>query len=596
MTDNHEFLTPDVRFHLIRKMERHKIIGLSAAELLAHEQKYLELHGVAGVILFDRNVQSFSQIGELVASVCEEIGSEGMPPLVMADHEGDLVSELRAVIGAPPSPLAIAATGDVDLAREVARETGQAMRKMGVNAVLAPVADCFLELSSPITGLRTFGHDPERVAAFVEQTIAGFHEAGVLACVKHFPGHGDTPEDSHETLPEVARSLDDLRAVDLVPFSRAVAAGTDMVMMSHVAYPMGRDALVPASFDARIIGGLLRDEMHYDGVVITDALEMAGARWYAQSRFGSMGGGFERSLLAGADLLLHTRPIPEQVQVDGGTAPVLSINVMDTIIKTLEKVVDRGRIDEKLSEAAEDNEGLRNILGILERSTARVVALRERAGVVGDRPRSQPTKVISFDAYPSVPSVYRGVAERAVASPSPWQGIGMLKDKRVVVLPVLWSSGDSLKRHDLEGFVDGLVKHLPGWERAATVVDFDSDGDGQVTPHFEREAPTVMDASRYVGGSGDAPVTIEPDEEIAIVYSARGCPPEAFTAALQAFAEGAEPGVVIVAGWPLFDWIPDGVPTLASLGASPQAAAAVAQILLGAAEPAGSLDGLLPLP
>jgi hypothetical protein len=267
---------------------------------------------------------------------------------------------------------------------------------------------------------------------------------------------------------------------------------------------------------------------------------------------------------------------------------------MDTIIKTLEKVVDRGRIDEKLAAAAEDNEGLRNILGILERSTARVQALRERASVVGDRPRAQPSKVISFDAYPSVPSVYRGVAERAVTAPFGWKGIGALRDSRVVVLPVVWSSGDSLKRHDLEGFVDGLVKHLPGWERAATVIDFAPDADGHAVPRFLREAPTVMDASRYAGGSGETPVTIEADEDIAIVYSARGRPPEAFTAGLQAFAEASEPGLVIVAGWPLFDWIPEGVPTLASLGASPQAAAAVAQILLGATEPAGSLDGLLP--
>jgi beta-N-acetylhexosaminidase len=145
--------------------------------LLPHEKKYLEFHNVAGVILFSRNIESLSQIGDLIGAVSEQLGVEGPAPLIMADHEGDFVAELRQIIGAPPSALAIAATGDLDLAAEVAYETGMAMRKLGVNTVLAPVADCYFDPASAITGLRTFGADPERVAEFVEQTIAVFPRA-----------------------------------------------------------------------------------------------------------------------------------------------------------------------------------------------------------------------------------------------------------------------------------------------------------------------------------------------------------------------------------------------------------------------------------
>jgi beta-glucosidase-like glycosyl hydrolase len=344
MEKEHDILTPEIRFHLIRKMERHKVIALAGPRLLPHERKYLEFHSVAGIILFSRNIESLSQVGELIDSVCEELQRDGQAPLIMADHEGDFVAELKQVIGVPPSLLAIAATGDIDLATQVAFETGNAMKKMGVNTVLAPVADCYFERGSAITGLRTFGADPRRVAAFVEQTIAGYRASGVLCCAKHFPGHGATDEDSHETMPEVRKSAEDLSGTDLVPFRAAIAAGADMMMMSHIAYPLEREGLIPASFDSRLIRTMLRGELGYDGVVITDALEMAGARWYTSERSGMVSGGNERSLLAGADLLLHTRPIPEHVQVEQGSEPVMSINVMETIVRTLERIVDRERI------------------------------------------------------------------------------------------------------------------------------------------------------------------------------------------------------------------------------------------------------------
>jgi len=593
MNREHDVLTPEIRFHLIRKMERHKVIPLTGPRLLPHERKYLEFHNVSGIILFARNIESLSQVADLVGSVGEELARDGLNPFVMADHEGDFVAELRQIIGVPPSALAIAATGDMDLAAEVAYETGTAMRKLGVNTVLAPVADCYFQRSSAITGLRSFGADPERVSEFVEQTIAGFREAGVLACTKHFPGHGSTPEDSHETLPEVRKSAEELAAADLVPFRRAIAAGTDMMMMSHIAYPMGRDGLIPASFDGRIVRGMLRGELGYNGVVITDALEMAGARWYASERSGMVSGGNERSLLAGADLLLHTKPIPEQVQVEQGADPVMSLNVMETIVRTLEKIVDRARIDEKLAEAAAENEPLKNVLAILDESYARVETLRARAAEAKATGRPASGKVIELNAYPSVPAVYRTVAERAVTPWRNWDQFEALEpDSECVVVPIEWAAGESLKRQDVAGFLDVLCRHFPRWQRAPMVVGFETDSEGQMRPVMQRERATVVDAARYTGGS---PGLESLNAERAVfILSARGTPSEEFALGLSAFADTFRPLAVVLTGWVVDDWIPEGTPILAALGASTQVASAVAQVLSGDLTPTGSLEGLLP--
>jgi beta-glucosidase-like glycosyl hydrolase len=594
MEKEHDVLTPEIRFHLIRKMERHKVIALAGPRLLPHERKYLEFHSVAGVILFARNIESLSQVNELIGTVCEELARDGTPPLVMADHEGDIVAELRQVIGVPPSALAIAASGDLDLAAEVAYETGVAMKKMGVNTVLAPVADCYLERGSAITGLRSFGAVPERVAAFVEQSIAGFREAGVLCCAKHFPGHGSTAEDSHVTLPEVRKSPEELAAADLIPFRAAIQAGSDMIMMSHIAYPMGRDDLVPASFDSRLIRTMLRGELGYDGVVITDALEMAGARWYASERSGMVSGGNERSLLAGADLLLHTKPIPEHVQMERGSEPVMSLNVMETIVRTLEKIVDRDRIDEKLAEAAAESEPLKNILSILDGSFARVAVLRARAA--DPRGPGRPAtggKVIELNAYPSVPAVYRTAAERGLTAWTDWEQFQPLDaGSHCLVIPIEWSPGESLKRQDVAGFLDVVCRHFPRWQRAPLIAGFEVDGEGQMRPVLQRERATVVDAARFSPEAGSLP-SIE-GNDVVFVLSARGAPSEEFSIGLAALADVYRPVVVVLTGWIADDWVPEGTPVLAALGASTQVAAAVAQVLAGTAVPEGSLDALLP--
>jgi beta-glucosidase-like glycosyl hydrolase len=591
MTDSDDAqLSPEIKFQLVRKLERHKVIGLRGVELAPHEAKYLEFHRLSGVILFERNLESLPQVGELIAGVDERLGVDGLVPLVMADHEGDFVSELRKLIGVPPSAMAIAATGDPGLARDVAYETGSAMAKLGVNVVLAPVADCYLNAASPITGLRSFGCDPDRVAEYVSETVHGFHNAGVLTCAKHFPGHGSTPSDSHDTLPEVHKTLDELRSSEIVPFEVAIESGVDMVMMAHVAFAIDErtDDGTPASFDARLIRGVLREEMGFQGVVITDALEMAGARRHAQMRYGGLGGGFERTVLAGSDLMLYGSPVPERMTLQDDSQPMIAVEVMQTIIETLSRVVDQNRINAKLEEAAKEHEGVRNLLSILDESEQRVTTLRERVGELRSPPKPKPEgNVIQLGDYASTPAIYKKVAEKSIVLVrDPDSFVPVKEGEEWWLLPIVYHPGESLKRQDLPGFLDALCRRFPAWRKAGAAARFETEEDGKISPRH----------GSISGQTGAAVVEKErlPNDAAVIpVLSCRGKPPDAFLNLLSDFIEQRQVPFVIVTGWPVIDWVPDTVGCLVTLGASPPVAAVTAAVLAGEAETTATLKGLI---
>lgn len=584
-----EFLTPDIKFHLVRKIEIHKIIALDGPALLPHEEKFLEFHRSAGVILFERNVESISQLSELIESVTERLCMDDLDPLIMADHEGDLVSVLKRVIGVPPAPLAVAAAGDLDLARQVARETGAMMRKLGINCVLAPSADCSFDLTSPITGLRTFGYDPERVAEYVAATIAGFQEAGVLACAKHFPGHGSTREDSHETLPIVKKPLEQLRREDMIPFARAVRQGVEMIMTAHVAFETGgaADDLKPASFERGMIRDVLREDMGFRGVVITDALEMAGARVHAGTQYGGIAGGLERPLLAGSDLLLYSKPVPRELSLEGES--MMSLEVMETIIRTLERVANRERIERKLEEAAEAHEGVRALLSILNESEERIRNLRDLATERAQPPREQERdKIIALSDYPTVPAIYRTVAEKGIILlRDPAHFLPVDRDLSCVLVPIVHRPRGMIAGQTVDDFIALLLKQFTGWRRTAEVMGFeDGDGTGSLEPRFRKQG--------RAGRLDFLPGLPEDASSVIPLVSLRGAPPVEFMEGLTAFIDTRPCPLVLVTGWPLIDWIPSDTGALLTLGSSRQVAAVTASILSGETSAAGVPERVLP--
>jgi beta-N-acetylhexosaminidase len=266
--------------------------------------KGLLTEGLGGVVLFGRNIRDPEQVAALTASLRAE-----RPELIVAtDEEGGDVTRLETTGGSSfPGNFALGAVDDPALTRRVAAAIGGELAAVGIDLDLAPVADVLVDPASAIVGVRSFGSDPQLVARQVAAFVEGLQSVGVAACAKHFPGHGETVADSHLELPSSEASLDVLRERALPPFAAAVEAGVRAVMTAHIRFRAFGDE--PATWNSAAVE-LLRTELGFDGVVMTDALEMQGAGGPGQIDRSAV-----RALAAGADALcLGADLTPEQVE------------------------------------------------------------------------------------------------------------------------------------------------------------------------------------------------------------------------------------------------------------------------------------------
>lgn len=271
----------------------------------AHAAALLDDLAVGGMILMGRNIGQPVQTRAALAQLQARAEALGLPPLFVAvDQEGGRVQRL----GPPhypkhPSAREIGHTSDPTQARDSARRIGQELRELGFNWDFAPVLDVNNNPRNPVIGDRSYSDDPALAAAMGAAAVRGFQEdAGILACGKHFPGHGDTNTDSHHALPRIAHSRARLDAVELVPFRAALTAGLAAVMTSHILFS-ALDPDLPATLSPAILTGLLRNELGFDGLIVTDDLEMQGvAKGWGAPEAAVL------AVLAGADILLccHT--------------------------------------------------------------------------------------------------------------------------------------------------------------------------------------------------------------------------------------------------------------------------------------------------
>ncbi len=258
----------------------------------------LEL-GVGGFIVFGGTAS-------VVAALTEELTNRaGRPLLFAADLERGAGQQFNGLTEIPP-PAALGMLADAALAREAGRLTALEARSVGVNWVLAPVADVDIEPTNPIVQTRAFGPDPASVSRMVAAWVEGCQSAGCLACLKHFPGHGRTTADSHATLPSVGATRSDIEAVDLLPFRAGIEAGAGAVMTAHVKYE-AFDPDVAATFSSTVLD-LLRGDLGFDGLIVTDALNMGGAQLA-----GGPGAAAVAAVRAGVDLLLYPDGLEETV-------------------------------------------------------------------------------------------------------------------------------------------------------------------------------------------------------------------------------------------------------------------------------------------
>ncbi|HUP26807.1 MAG TPA: glycoside hydrolase family 3 protein [Chloroflexia bacterium] len=231
---------------------------------------------IGGVTLFrSMNVQDPAQVRSLTAALQRAAAESGQPPLlVCADQEG---GQLLAIAGTTPFPgnMALGATRSTDLARRAGSAVGRELAAMGINVNYAPVCDVNVNPRNPVVGTRSFGADPSEVGRLAAAMIEGLQEAGVAATAKHFPGHGDTATDSHYGTPVLTFDEERLRSVELPPFGAAIDAGTRLMMTAHIALPGMTNGLeVPATLSPQIMKKLLREELGFQGVVVSDAMNM----------------------------------------------------------------------------------------------------------------------------------------------------------------------------------------------------------------------------------------------------------------------------------------------------------------------------------
>jgi len=267
--------------------------GFAGTELPAWLRHRLRA-GLGGVCLFAQNISSTEQRRALTDSIT----AENPYAVIAIDEEGGDVTRLFAAAGAPfPGNAVLGRMDDLDNTRETAAAIGWSLRGAGCTVNFAPCVDVNSRSDNPVIGVRSFGSDTEMVARHGRAWVAGLQSTGVAASAKHFPGHGDTAQDSHVSLPVVNRSLAELRVRELRPFAAAIEAECRVIMTSHVLLPQ-LDGNHPATMSRVVLHDLLRGELDFSGVVVSDALDMAGA-----SSSSGMAGAAVAALQAGCDLL-----------------------------------------------------------------------------------------------------------------------------------------------------------------------------------------------------------------------------------------------------------------------------------------------------
>jgi len=232
--------------------------------------------GLAGVTLFGPNIAAPEQVAALTLALRSASGARD--PVIAIDEEGGDVTRVAYEDGSPyPGNAALGAVDDISLTRAVYHAIGADLAALGINFNLAPCADVLGAADSPAVGTRSFGADTDLVSRHTAAAVTGLQAAGVAACTKHFPGHGDTATDSHLGVAQVSGDMTRLKSVELPPFQQAIEAGVDSVMVAHVSVPaLDSDPNHVASTSPAIVTGLLKNQLGFKGIIVTDALDMAG--------------------------------------------------------------------------------------------------------------------------------------------------------------------------------------------------------------------------------------------------------------------------------------------------------------------------------
>lgn len=334
--------------------------GKNVTEMQPEIAQLIKDYHIGGVILFRENTVAADQTIRLTRAYQDAAEKYGM--LVSVDQEGGIVTRLQTGTDFPGN-MALGATRSEELASKVGKVIGEELQADGINMNFGPVMDVNLNPDNPVIGVRSFGADPQLVAAMGKAYLNGLHQTNTASTAKHFPGHGDTATDSHLGLPEVPYDMDRLKQVELYPFQQAMNAGIDAIMTAHVTFPKiddtkvisqkdGTEISLPATLSHKVLTGLMREQMGFKGVIVTDAMNMGAI----VQNFGPVDAAI-RAVNAGADILLMPVGV-EQVAnglydaIYSGAIPVNRIDQSVERILTLK--LNRGIVKPEVEENIDD--------------------------------------------------------------------------------------------------------------------------------------------------------------------------------------------------------------------------------------------------
>lgn len=297
---------------VIHKIGQLMVFGFYGTKMTPGIKKMIDEFGLGNIILFSRNLDHPDQIRALTAELQTEAKRAGhkYPLLICTDQENGAVRRLGQGAAEFPGAMLLGATHSAENAFEIAGRTAGELKSVGINWNLAPVVDVNNNPDNPVICTRSFGEDPQEVAAMGKAFMKGLQGAGIVPTLKHFPGHGDTGVDSHLDLPVIQHDLERLEKVEFVPFRQCINSGADVIMSAHIYFPaIEKQYGLPATLSRSVLTGLLRQTMHFQGVITTDCLEMKAIA----DRFGTAQGAV-MAFQAGADLAMVSHTYSKQVE------------------------------------------------------------------------------------------------------------------------------------------------------------------------------------------------------------------------------------------------------------------------------------------
>ncbi len=487
-----------------------------------------------GVILFRRNIRSADQLVRLTAALRDIPRPDGAPLIIALDQEGGPVSRLAEIGTTIPSAMALGAAGDLRVTELMYDMTGRELAALGVNLNLAPVADVNNNPRNPGIGIRSFGDDPLAVARHVRAAVRGLHRAGIGATAKHFPGKGDVTVDAHLGLPESNRTLTQLEDVELVPFSAAIAEGVDVIMSAHVVYRPLATGGEPATLNRALLSGVLRERLHFEGVVCTDCMEMQAIadRYHP-------GQAAVAAALAGADLILFSHSREKVIAARAA--------LRDAVL------------DGRLSPAA------------VEQSLERIAALSRRLHDPGERP-----------PLDSVGSAQHQAAALAAAR----RAVVVIRDPKGL-LPLSLTRAERL-----------LVVEFASAQPVVAVEDGRGTVQTALGPWIGSGGPRLHEQVRSLDPAGHEYKQILMAAGAAHAILVLTCRATAHPAQARVVADLVMLGkrVIVVAGREPYDAVvvPKEATVVASFGVDPHAMQATADVIMGRERPVGTLPVVLP--